>query len=388
MVIFVPIIQNPMKRFLLLAAFLTAFLNSLQAQDFPNFRIPDRIVSPETVGDTVILRFAGEYASQVRLEGSWLTAPVLMQKREGVWEARLTGLIPDFYSYRFIVDGVPALDPSNVCVQRSGGEFRNFFVVDGFTARGYAQALRRGEVSFVWYDSKLLGTNRRMAVYTPYGYRTDTRKQYPVLYLLHGEGDDEEAWLSMGRLAQVLDNLIEQGRAVPMIAVMPNCTSTEEASRTLGIEEVINPRTISSSVFMSSFINEIIPYVESHYRAIPRKASRAVCGIGTGGTTVINAVVMYPGLFDFILPLSCGVEDNGHLVDDFLRVKKAGVKLFWTGCGTMDSVAYAPSQTLHETLSYIHLDHTFYVMTGGRDWRIWRQFLNNFAPMIFKYYTD
>ena len=134
---------------------------------------------------------------------------------------------------------------------------------------------------------------------------------------------------------------------------------------------------------MSSFINEIIPYVESHYRAVPKKAARAACGIGTGGTTVINAAVMYPTLFDFVLPLSCGVEDNGHLVDDFLRVKKAGVKLFWTGCGTMDTVAYGPSRTLHDTLSYIHLDHTFFMMTGGRDWTVWRHFLTNFAPMIF-----
>lgn len=377
-----------MKRFLSIAAFLSVCLFSLSAQDFRNFRIPDNIVSPEMVGDTVILRLAGEYVTDVRVEGSWTSGLLPMQKREGVWELRLADLPADFYTYRFIVDGVPALDPSNVSVQREGTEFRNFFVIDGFTSRGYGKAKRRGEVSFVWYDSTLLGTNRRMAVYTPYGYRTELKKQYPVLYLLHGEGDDEESWLEMGRVAQVLDNLIQQGRAVPMIAVMPNCTPTEEASFTLGIPEVVTPRTISSSVFMSSFINEIIPYVESHYRAIPKSNARAACGIGTGGTTVINSVVMYPGMFDFILPLSCGVEDNGHLVDDFLRVKKAGVKLFWTGVGTMDRVAYAPSQTLHETLSYIHLDHTFYVMTGGRDWRVWRHFFNNFAPMIFKYYTD
>lgn len=135
-------------------------------------------------------------------------------------------------------------------------------------------------------------------------------------------------------------------------------------------------------------MNEIIPFVQANYRAIPRKAARAACGIGSSGTTVINTAVMYPDLFDFVLPLSCGVEDNGHLTEDFLRIKKAGIKLFWTGCGTMDTVAYGPSQTLHEALSYIHLDHTFYVMTGGRDWGVWRQFLNNFAPMIFKYYTD
>ncbi len=377
-----------MKRPILLLATLLAAILPISAQEFTNFRIPERIVSPETAGDTVILRFAGEYVSDVRVDGSWSQAPVPMTKREGVWELRLVGLQGDFYTYRFMADGVPSLDPSNRNVQYHGTDYRNFFIVDGPRSQGYVQASHRGEVSFVWYDSKLMGTNRRMAVYTPYGYGRDKRQQYPVLYLLHDEGDNEEAWLTMGRIAQVLDRLIETGRAVPMIAVMPNCDPVMQAAPTLGLPEVHNSRTASSSVFMSSFVNEIIPFVQANYRAIPRKSARAACGIGAGGTVVINTAIMYTNLFDFVLPLSCGVEDNGHLVDDFLRIKKAGIKLFWTGCGTSDQVAYAPSQTLHETLSYIHLDHTFYVMTGGRDWSCWRQFLNNFAPMIFKYYTD
>jgi len=377
-----------MKRLLLLAALLPVFFLSSSAQDFTNFRIPEHIASPEFVGDTVVLRLAGEYVSDVRVEGSWLAAPAPMQKREGVWELRLAALPGDFYVYRFIVDGVPSLDPSNPLVQHHGEDLRNYFVVDGPRSKAYSKATRHGDVSFVWYDSKIMGTNRRMAVYTPYGYSREKRRTYPVLYLLHGEGGDEESWVTMGHLAEVLDNLIQQGRAVPMIVVMPNCTPTQQAARTLGLPEVVNSRTSSSSVFMSSLINEIIPFVQSRYRTIPRKAGRAVCGIGVNGTTVINAAVMYPDLFDFVLPLSCGVEDNGHLVEDFLRIKKAKVKLFWTGVGTRDTVAYEPSQRLHETLSYIHLDHTFFVMTGGRDWNLWRHYLTNFAPMIFKYYTD
>lgn len=376
-----------MKRILLLAVLLLAALTGLGAQDFTNFRIPESIVSPEMVGDTVVLRLAGEYASDVKVEGSWLSSPAPMQKREGVWEIRIAGLTGNFHSYRFIVDGVPALDPSNPNVQRDGTELLNFFVSDGFLSRNYKEASHRGEVSFVWYDSAILGTNRRMAVYTPYGYNRDKRKKYPVLYLLHDEGQDEESWLTMGRAAQVLDKLIEEGRAVPMILVMPNCSAAEQASMTLGLPEVHNARTTSTSVFMSCFVNEIIPFIEANYKVEAKKSCRAVAGIGRGGTDIINAAILYPNLFDFLLPLSCGVVDNGHLTQDFLRIKNAGVKLFWTGCGTMDSVAYAPSQTLHEALSYIHLDHTFYVMNGGRDWVCWRHFLNNFAPMIFKYYT-
>lgn len=377
-----------MKRILSIAAFLTVCLSSLSAQDFTDFRVPERIVSPETVKDTVIFRLAGEYATDVRLEGSWTSRQIPMHKREGVWELKVTGLPADIYTYRFIVEGVPALDPSNVAVQRAGTEYRSLLILENTYPRRYTEASRRGSVSYVWYESEILGMDRRMAVYTPYGYDQDPNRQYPVLYLMHGEGEDEESWLTMGRLAQVLDNLIQQGRAVPMIVVMPNCNASEQASFMLGLPEIRNARTSSSFVFMSSLVNEIIPYVESHYQAIPKKSGRAACGIGFTGTTVINTAILYPDLFDFLLPLSCGVVDNGHLTEDFLRIKRAGVKLFWTGCGTMDTEAYERSRTLHDALQYVHLDHTFYMLTGGRDWDTWRYFLNNFAPMIFKHYTD
>ena len=377
-----------MKRILYIILFLAFFFQGLSAQDFRNFRIPDRIVSPETVGDTVILRLAGEYATDVRVEGSWASGLLPMQKREGVWELKVAGLPADLYTYRFFVEGVPTLDPSNASVQRRGTDYRSFFTVEDPYARRYSTAYRRGDVSYVWYESEILGMERRMAVYTPYGYGLEKKRKYPVLYLMHGEGDDEESWLTMGRVAQVLDNLIQQGRAVPMIVVMPNCNAVEQASFMLGLPEVHNARTTSSYVFMSSLVNEIIPYVESHYQAIDKKSGRAACGIGFTGTTVINAAILYPDLFDFLIPLSCGVVDNGNLTEDFLRIKKAKVKLFWTGCGTSDREAYERSRTLHDALQHIHLDHTFYMVSGGRDWRTWRLFLNNFAPMIFKHYTD
>ena len=133
-----------MKRLFLLTALSLVLLPSLSAQDFTNFRIPDRIVSPEFVADTVILRFPGEYVSDVRVEGSWLDTPALMNKREGVWELKLTGMQGDFYTYRYIVDGVPSLDPSNHDVQYHGTDYCNFFIVDGPRSQGYVQASHRG----------------------------------------------------------------------------------------------------------------------------------------------------------------------------------------------------------------------------------------------------
>lgn len=374
-----------MRRLLLLPAVILLCAVHLSAQDFKDFRVPEHIVSPEMTGDTLVFRCAGEYATEVKLDGSWLSEPMPMSKVEGVWMLKFIGLPADIHSYRFIVDGVPALDPSNALVLRFGDEFRNYFIVDRQATRLFAASRYRGNISYTWYESEILGTNRRLIVYTPYGYEMKNEddeeeagrrsrkkvkdiKRYPVLYLLHGEDGNEESWLTMGRFAQILDNLIAEGRAKPMILVMP--------------EADYGPS------FIPTFKNEIIPFVESNYAAITEKSGRGACGIGPGGTAVINTAVMYPDLFDFLLPLSCGVKDNGHLVEDFLRIKYATIKLFWTGCGTADREAYEDSRTLHDTLSYIHLDHSFYMITGGRDWRVWRFFFSTFAPMIFKYYTD
>lgn len=376
------------KRLIIPFLILTALCVSLRAQEISNFSQPAQLVSPEISGDEVTLRFVGEYASEVKVAGNWLDTPMVMNKHDGVWELTFKGLLPDCYSYKYIVDGVEALDPSNPSVQRDGGRYMNLFVTEGSRAQNFVQGSRRGTVRYVWYDSAVLGTNRRMAVYTPYGYETSPDKRYPVLYLFHGEGHDEESWLSMGRVAQVLDNLIRQGRAVPMIVVMPNCNPAEQAARTFDLPQTSKSRTVSDMVFVSSFIHEIMPYVESNYRTIPKKDSRCVAGMGWGGSQILNAVVLYPNLFSYICPFSCGVEDNGHLNEDFLRVKKSGVKLFWTGCGTSDTDVYGPSKLLHDTLNYIHLDHTFYVNNGGNDWKTWRLYLNNFVPLIFKYYKD
>lgn len=378
-----------MKRYLIAPLIILAtFCATLRAQELTNIQTPQAIVSPEISGDQVTLRFAGEYTSEVKVAGNWLKEPMVMNKHNGVWEITFSGLLSDCYSYKYIVDGVEALDPSNPAVQRDGDRYMNFFVLEGTRGKNFSQGTHRGTVKFVWYDSAVLGTSRRMAIYTPYGYEKNTKQQYPVLYLFHGRGHDEESWLSMGRVAQVLDNLIQQGRAVPMIVVMPNCNPNDQAARTLGLAEISKARTTSDMVFVSSFIHEIIPYVETNYRAIAKKDSRCVAGMGWGGDEILNAVVLYPNYFSYICPFSCGVEDNGHLYEDFLRVKKSGVKLFWTGCGTADQDVYGPSQLLHETLNYIHLDHTYYVNNGGNDWKTWRLYLNSFAPLIFKYYKD
>ena len=356
------------NRILSLLCVLLAFSSAAMAQEAVT--PAPQLVSPEVSGSNVTFRFYGEYMTEVLLDGSWLSHPLPMKKNHGVWELTVSGVPADICSYTFLADGIRTTDPSNPLMMKDGLEAYSMLVTDVSKPGNYRRNTGHGSVDYVWYDSKIMGGKRRMAVYTPYGYDVNKTKQYPVLYLLHGENGNEESWMSMGRVTASLDNLIGEGRAVPMIVVMPDCGPDIEGRDTFG----------------TSLISEIIPFVESRYRAIRTKAGRAIAGNSYGGTQVVNLVRLHPELFDFVCPLSFILEDDGKLRDDFLRVKKAKVTLLWMGCGTADTLSDGCCDHLHEILNDIHLLHTYYQNVGGHDWSSWRFYINNFLPMIFRYY--
>lgn len=360
------------KKKWILAALLSVILPSgLLSQDFPA-REPDGILSPEISGEKVVFRFYADFASEVFLDGDWLDSPRLMQKMPGgVWEFHMSGMRPGMYSYRFIVDGEIADDPHNSKKYRDGSRIDSYFYIEGPATARFKHSSKAGTLLKTCYYSSILKSDRNISVYLPAEYDSNQNKNYPVLYLLHDESGDWESWANAGMAPQILDHLIGAGRAVPMIVVMPDCSGN-----------------VSDNLLMSSIMNEIIPFVESRYRALRSETKRGIAGIGAGGRLAIQSSIMYLNKFDYIGALSCGVEDNGHLVDDFLKVKQSRIRLFWVGCGRLDNMSYNPSKLLHDTLSYIHLDHSFYLGNGGYDWSSWRQFFYTFAPLIFKYYTD
>ncbi len=377
-----------MKRLLVIAAAAALSLPAM-AQELNNFSFGRQapVISPEIQGDSVTFRLKADYATVVKLSGSWMPNPYggtidMVRGENNIWSVKIALPAPEIYTYNFVVDGVAVNDPQNVYVQRDGTRYLPMLIVPGERTENYGEATQHGTVSHPWYDSKLLGYSRRLTVYTPYGYEANPKKKYPVLYLLHGAGGDEEAWISMGRTAQILDNLIEKGLAEPMIVVMPNGNPGQQAARTLGIpEKQMNWRAPEfQNVYVRSLCEEIVPFIEKNFRAIAKPASRAIAGLSMGGGHTISASILYPEMFDYICPLSAAGQASAEQI---AALKKAGVKLYFLACGDADFL-FQGSQQLDKTLTEQGLDHVYFVSDGGHTWSNWRLYLNTFAPKLFK----
>ncbi len=381
-----------MKRIIIALASLVMATSALCAQELTNFAFWGQkpVVSPEVQNDSVTFRLKADYATVVKLSGSWMPNPwggsIDMTRGENnVWEVTIPLPEPEIYTYNFIADGVSVNDPQNVMVQRDGSRYLSMLLVDGERTENYKSAEQRGTISHPWYDSKILGINRRLTVYTPYGYEANPKAKYPVLYLLHGAGGDEEAWSSMGRTAQILDNLIAKGLAKPMIVVMPNGNPNQQAAQTFGLPTTEmdwrNPDNRNN--YVRSLVEEIVPFIEKNYRTVAKKSHRAIAGLSMGGGHTIAASGMYPEAFDYICPLSMGAQRTPELDAQLQGIKKAGYKLYWLACGNTDFL-FENANELDAALTANGLEHTYFVSEGGHVWANWRLYLNTFAPLLFK----
>jgi len=371
------------------ATFLCLFIFiASYGQELANFRRAP-VVSPEIGEKTITFRMSAPQAKLVRLYGSWMRSfdsSLNMNKdTAGIWVVSIPKPAAELYTYNFIVDGFTVNDVNNVFLQRDGTRYLSVLLVPGVLTANYFEAGKRGNLRKVWYNSPTIGTTRRMYVYTPYGYENGT-ESYPVLYLLHGGGGDEDAWATMGRACQILDNLIEKKLAVPMICVMPNGNPSQEAARTTLLQEKVLDRNAPgvANLYINSIVKDIIPYIEKNFRVIAKPEARAVSGLSMGGGHTLSVTNEYPGVFGYICPLSMGVRDTQTDIDAKLQgVKKAGYKLYWIGCGSEDFV-YEMAKSLDAALKRNGLEHTFHVTTGGHTWANWRIYLNTFAQLLFK----
>ena len=378
-----------MRKFISFLACIGLVAMAAGAQELSNFSFGrgQRVVSPEINGAKTTFRIKADTANSINLVGNWMETPdspgVPMTKgAEGMWEVTIDTPSPEIYTYSFVVDGVAMNDPLNVFVQRDGNRYLSMLTVPGERSENYKEAGKHGTVAHRWYHSDILGMDRRLTVYTPAGYE-EGNGNYPVLYLLHGAGGDEEAWSSMGRAAQILDNLIEKGLAEPMICVMPNGNPNQMAAQTLGmtVAEYDRNDPAMRNAYVRSLCEEIVPFTEKNYRADSRPEKRAIAGLSMGGAHTIAASSLYPELFDYICPLSAA----GAITPEQAKgLKDAGVKLYWQACGNTDFL-WDRNMEIKKALEDAQMDnYVFFESDGGHVWSNWRYYLNNFAPLLFK----
>jgi enterochelin esterase family protein len=311
----------------------------------------------------------------------------LQKNADGVWSIDVGPLPADFYSYTLVVDGVRTLDPKNPMIKQGNTNVDNMFYVPG---EGIAfadnQPVPHGTIRQVWYESSTLGMHRRMHVYTPPGY-DDGEGAYPVLYLLHGGGDEDSGWSTIGRAGFVLDNLLAADKAVPMIVVMPNGSLPPPAAVSAAPADF----AAAQARFVPELMNDVIPSVESAFRVRTNPDDRALAGLSMGGLQTMQVFTRNPGEFGYVAIWSAGLfgqspEDFAAQNSDFLaraRTINRDVELLTIVVGE-DDFARAGSETLAAMLEAHGIENELTLTSGGHTWINWRRYLNALAPRLFR----
>ena len=382
---------------LLLAAILSV---ATGAQTPPRQPTPnDTLVSPEVQSDKrVTFRIYAPKASEVTLRGDWMEGPgtVKLDKDDkGVWSTTVGPLVPDFYSYSFTVDGTRTLDPKNAMIKQGITSLDNMFLLPGGDALFEDnQVVPHGEVRKVWYQSSTLGEQRRMHIYFPPGYEGG-KQRYPVFYLLHGGGDEDSGWGTIGRAGFILDNLIAAKKARPMIVVMPNGSLPRPANLSPAAPGAPPDPAVGVALqdrFVSELLKDVVPFVEKNYRVLAGRENRALAGLSMGGGQTTRVITTNPDQFAYVAVWSAGVnpqatadfEKRAAALLDHAEQANKQIKLFSISCGEKDPLAFNNSKNLAEVLKRRGIQHELHISTGGHTWINWRRYLNDLAPRLFQ----
>ena len=357
-----------------------------------------KLISPEIhENKTVTFRIKAPKAVKVQVLGDFLSKGVadLVENKEGVWEYTTPEpLAPELYSYAFVVDGLKVNDPNNVYMIRDVATVNNIFIVGGERADLYkVNNVPHGSVAKVWYHSPSLGIDRRMTVYTPAGYET-SGKRYPVFYLLHGMGGDENAWSELGRAAQILDNLIAQGKAEPMIVVMTNGNADLEAAPGESSLGYMPPTTRLGKTMEGSFethFPEVVKFIDKNYRTKANKKNRAIAGLSMGGFHSLHISKQYPDMFDYVGLFSAAIMPGKNATSPIYKDMEGKLKLqfakkpalYWIAIGKTDFL-YKANRESRKLLDEKGYPYEYFENEDGHIWRNWRIYLTEFTPKLFK----
>lgn len=396
-----------MKKYIMLFALASACIGTQAQQALWG---ASQIVSPEIHPDhTVTFRLAAPKAVKVQVTGDFLPTQKVqtpfgefdapgaadLVEKDGVWEYTTPApLSPELYSYTLLVDGLKINDPSNVHRIRDVQSVTDVFIIPGERADLYKiNDVPHGTVSKVWYNSPTLGMDRRLTVYTPAGYET-SGKRYPVFYLLHGMGGDENAWTELGRASQILDNLIAQGKAEPMIVVMTNGNADLQAApgeSNLGFAAptLQLPKTMEGS--FEQHFPEVVKFIDKNYRTIKAKKARAIAGLSMGGFHSMHISKQYPDMFDYVGLFSAAIMPDkkvkSPVYDDIEGKLKTQFDkkpaLYWIAIGDKDFL-YNANTEYRKMLDENGYKYAYYETPEGHIWKNWRIYLTEFAPKLFK----
>lgn len=358
------------------------------------------VVSPQINEDnSVTFRLRADAAGHVTVIGDWAAnggRGEMTRNADGVWTYTTPVLPSEMYTYRIDVDGVVNLDPLNPFTRRDVGNVYSVFYIGGGCGDYYqVHDVPHGDVVTTWYHSDSAGADRRLSVYLPPCYGKEGRK-YPVLYLLHGSGGDETAWLDLGHVARIMDNLIARGEAEPMIVVMPNGNFSKQAApgetpENLAFRPVMtNMLTDYKNGAYEMAFTEIIGFVDNKYSTIPDRQHRAIAGLSMGGFHSLYIALNYPGWFDYVGLFSAGLmtdlntDREAYRDEDakLARLSELGYKLFWIGIGK-DDFLYEANTDFRKRLDSMDFDYIYHESERGHIWANWRQYLLLFVPQLF-----
>jgi enterochelin esterase-like enzyme len=361
----------------------------------PMFPQGPTVNSPEVLPDrSVVFRILAPEAVSVGLQSTDIfgmepSKAQFTKDKDGVWQAAIAPVEPGAYRYVFTVDGASVVDPRNTSISESNSNVWSVVYVPGADFMEIRQ-VPHGAVAEVQYYSVSLKRHRRMHIYTPPGYESGSKK-YPVFYLLHGAMDCDDSWTTVGRAGIIMDNLIAEKKAKPMVVVMPAGHTSRDFNMAGGITQAVDE-------FSEDFLNDIMPYVENHYRVLKDRGSRAMAGLSMGGMQTLNIAMTDLGKFSYIGVFSSGVFgmspgseakpsspdwEQQHLsMLDNQKMKK-GLKLLWFATGSEDFLVQTTKDTV-EMLKKHGFSPVYKETGGGHTWANWREYLNEFAPQLFQ----
>lgn len=343
------------------------------------------IVAQEVHPDrTVTFTYTAPNAREVSVSGDFGKRGEMTKGEGGLWSVTLRPFEPNIHSYNFSVDGKQVADPLNnrSKPQRSG--ISNVFEVPGDKPSIWdRQPVPHGVVHLHEYDSKSVGTTRRLRVYTPPGYEAGDQR-FPVLYLFHGSGDNEATWTDFGRAHVILDNLIASGKAKPMLVVMPDGHTMPPVPRDSPKAAEVRNKNLGS--FEADLLSDVMPMIDKLYRTRADRESRAIIGLSMGGNQSLIVGLNHLDLFAWVGGMSSALHEPETRVAPFFNdvdTLNDKLRLLWFACGK-DDFLIENNRTYHSLLNKKEVKHTFIESAGGHSWPVWRRYLAEFAPLVFQ----